>query len=115
MLHYRSDVLNFKRCDWESYSEANRQVATQVASQAADGNIVWIHDCHLILLPAMLFKEAAKRNKRFVIGFFLHTHFPSSDMFKIVPVCGGMLHSNLIGFHTSRYVENFRRTCLDLL
>lgn len=72
-----------------------------------------------MLLSAMLVKEAAKWNKRFVVGFFLHTHFPSGGMFEIVPVWRNLLesvlHSNLIGFHTAGYAENFRRTCVDLL
>lgn len=72
-----------------------------------------------MLLPAMLSEEAARRNKQFVIGFFLHTPFPSGDMFKVVPVRAdllkGVLYSNLIEFHTSNYAENFKRACIDLL
>jgi trehalose-6-phosphate synthase len=112
-------VLAFKKWDWQAYCEFNQQVAVQIAPQEADRDLVWTHDHHLTLLPAKLFREASRRNKRFVIGFFLQTPFPSGDIFKVVSVwrdlLEGVLHSILIGFHTTSYAENFRRTCLDLL
>jgi trehalose 6-phosphate synthase len=99
--------------------QVNRQFAIHTASQAADAGLVWIHDYYLILLPAMLSEEVTRRSKRFAIGFFLHTPFPSCDMFKVVPVwrdhLESAMHGYLIGFHTSTYVENFNRTCHDLL
>lgn len=114
LLHYQSDALSFNRCNWRAYCEVNRQFAIRIALQGADGDFAWIHDYHLILLPAMLSEEAAIRNKRFVVGFFLHTPFPSGDVFKVVLVwrdlLEGVLHSNLVDFHTSSYADNFRRT-----
>ena len=53
---------------------------------------------------------AGMRNVR--IGYFLHTPFPSSEIFRILPVrreiLQGLLKSDLIAFHT------FDCACLNL-
>lgn len=46
-----------------------------------------------------------------VIGFFLHTPFPSSEIFRCLPqrkeLLLGMLGANLIGFQTYSYARHF--------
>jgi trehalose 6-phosphate synthase len=118
-LHYQDTMIRFKDCDWEAYKKVNRHFAVEIAINAADGEIVWVHDYHLMLLPQMLRCEAERWGKKLVIGFFLHTPFPSSDMFRVLPVwkelLEGLLHCDLIGFHSPSYNVNFKRTCGDLL
>lgn len=84
-----------------------------------DGDLVWVHDYHLMLLPLMLSEAALKLDKRITVGFFLHTPFPSGDMFKVLPVWDrileGLLRCKTIGFHTYTYAQNFARTCRDHL
>lgn len=38
--------------------------------------MVWVHDYHLMLMPAMLREEIGNTKKNVKIGFFLHTPFP---------------------------------------
>jgi trehalose 6-phosphate synthase len=118
-LHYQDNMITFNDCDWQAYQKINRQFAVEIAFNAVDGDIVWVHDYHLMLLPQMLQEEAEKRDKKFVIGFFLHTPFPSGYMFRVLPVwreiLEGLLHCDLIGFHAPSYNANFKRTCSDLL
>src|ERR1700761_4322953 len=106
-LHYRDSMINLNDCDWEAYQKVNRQFAVEIAFHAMDGDTVWVHDYHLMLLPQMLREEAGKRGKTLVIGFFLHTPFPSSDMFRVLPVwreiLEGVLHCDLIGFQAQSY------------
>lgn len=45
-----------------------------------DGDLVWVQDYHLMLLPALLRKRTTKKNVR--IGWFLHTPFPSSEIYR---------------------------------
>lgn len=74
------------------------------------GDIIWINDYHLMLLPKLL---RDKLDKKYNIGFFLHTPFPFFEIFISLPkswrreILEGMLGSDLIGFHTSNYVLNF--------
>ncbi|KAH8922502.1 glycosyltransferase family 20 protein [Atractiella rhizophila] len=53
------------------------------------------------------------------IGFFLHTPFPSSEIYRILPVRReillGILHCDLIGFHTYDYARHFLSSCTRIL
>ncbi|EIN03789.1 TPS1 protein [Punctularia strigosozonata HHB-11173 SS5] len=53
------------------------------------------------------------------IGFFLHTPFPSSEIYRILPVRReillGILYSDLIGFHTYDYARHFLSSCTRIL
>lgn len=77
--------------------------------------IVWIHDYHLMLLPSLLRKALPKAN----IGFFLHTPFPSSELFRCLPkrkeILSGILGSDLIGFQTYSHARHFISSCTRVL
>jgi trehalose-6-phosphate synthase len=64
-------------------------------------------DFHIMLLPKIL-REAMSD---LVIGFFLHIPFPSYDIFRLMPwaseITEALLRSDLVGFHTYDYVQNF--------
>ena len=66
----------------------------------ADGDFVWVHDYHLMLLPTFL----RKRFNTVRCGFFLHSPFPSSEVFRTFPnrdlVLRGLLNADVVGFHT---------------
>src|SRR2546428_697722 len=55
------------------------------------------------------------------IGFFLHTPFPSYDVFRTLPttwrreILEGILGADLIGFHTIDYTQHFLRCILRIL
>lgn len=97
----------------------NQRFALQIAEEADSGDIIWVHDYHLMLLPRMLRAELEKRGKSARIGFSLHTPFPSSEIFRTLPVnkdiLDGLLNSDLIGFHTDDYMEHFLESCKKLL
>lgn len=111
--------MRFRQSEWEAYSSVNQRFAETLATDINDGDLVWIHDYHLMLLPLMLSEAATKLGKRVTIGFFLHTPFPSGDIFKVLPVWDKILECLLrcktIGFHTQTYAQNFARTCCDYL
>jgi len=119
LLHYQSNAIKFRQDEWKAYQHVNRLFAEKLATDIEDGDLVWIHDYHLMLLPRMLSEAAMKLSKRVTIGFFLHTPFPSGDMFKVLPVWDqileGLVRCKTIGFHTQTYAQNFARTCCDYL
>jgi trehalose 6-phosphate synthase len=90
-----------------------------VAKDVQDGDLVWVHDYHLMLLPEMLREEIGKDKKNVKIGFFLHTPFPSSEIYRILPVreqlLTGILDCDLIGFHTYDYARHFLSSCSRIL
>jgi trehalose 6-phosphate synthase/phosphatase len=115
LLHSMSQRATFDTGAWKHYRTANEKFAQAVLEVVEEGDTVWVHDYHLFLLPALL-REAIPSLK---IGFFLHTPFPSSDIFRILPECKEVLHgllgADLIGFHTFNYLRHFRSSLLRVL
>jgi trehalose-phosphatase len=76
---------------------------------------VWIQDYHLLLVPGMLRKLMPSA----IIGCFLHTPFPTSELFRCLPhrkdILNGMLGSNLIGFQTYAHSRHFISSCTRVL
>ncbi|ORY30809.1 alpha,alpha-trehalose-phosphate synthase [Naematelia encephala] len=203
LFHYHPGEMNFDSANWLAYREANMRFAEVVSQLAQAGDMVWVQDYHLMLLPMLLrsmlsgesaqpemvrrelgrvkqgvddgvvkgvlgmepgvaeaidegletlddvdesepleFKdntpfrrphftrgmsayqrqETAAREKGkggIRIGFFLHTPFPSSEIYRILPVRReillGVLQCDLIGFHTYDYARHFLSSCTRIL
>ncbi|RVX14479.1 Alpha,alpha-trehalose-phosphate synthase [UDP-forming] 5 [Vitis vinifera] len=62
---------------------------------------------------------ADKRFNRVKLGFFLHSPFPSSEIYRTLPVrdelLRALLNSDLIGFHTFDYARHFLSCCSRML
>jgi trehalose 6-phosphate synthase len=114
ILHYQSGV-SFNESAWKSYQKVNTIFADTVASEAQSGDIIWIHDYHLLLLPAYLRERLNAQGKKCAIGFTLHTPFPAEDFWRSLPIqkdlLAGVLACDLIGFHTDEYKRNFVECC----
>ncbi|KAF9168867.1 threalose-6-phosphate phosphatase [Mortierella sp. AD011] len=97
--------------NWEDYVFVNQQFADAVAEQYRTGDIVWIHDYHLLLVPHLLRQKLPGA----AIGVFIHTPFPSSEIFRCLPmrveVLNGLLGANQIGFQTYSYARHFISCC----
>ncbi len=103
----------FRRGWWRRYVEVNRRYAEATAKAmelGADGDLVWVHDYQLQLVPRML-RTLAPDNR---IGFFLHIPFPPEEIFARLPwrtqVLEGLLGADVIGFQTSLGAQNFVRS-----
>jgi len=119
LFHYHPGEITFDESAWDAYTEANRLFAKAVAKDVQDNDMVWVHDYHLMLMPAMLREELGNTKQNVKIGFFLHTPFPSSEIYRILPVRNeillGVLHCDLIGFHTYDYARHFLSSCSRIL
>jgi len=115
LLHYGAHLAVLERGWWRAYQRANRIFAAKVAEVARPGDVIWVHDYHLMLLPEML----RQRLRDVRIVYFLHTPFPSSEIFRILPwrreLVQGLLGAELIGFHTFDYLRHFRATVQRVL
>ena len=115
LLHYMPNYLRYEPGWWDTYHAVNQRFADKVLATAQDGDLVWVHDYQLLLVPAML--KAARPDLR--VGFFLHTPFPAYDVFRCHPrrreLVEGMLGADLLGFHTFGYLRHFRSTAAQLL
>ena len=100
---------------WNHYVAVNQRFADVLAQTYCDGDVVWINDYHLMLVPAMLreLRPCAK------IGFFLHIPFPSDEVFRCLYVrrelLNGLLAADLIGYQTYSFARHFLMTCSKIL
>ncbi len=74
LFHYFPNYAVFSDSLWNAYKKGNQLFADVLEDILRPGDTVWIHDFHLMLLPAML----RRRIPDLSIGFFLHIPFPSS-------------------------------------
>ncbi|WOL01848.1 hypothetical protein Cni_G10565 [Canna indica] len=123
LLHYLLPLspsslggLPFDRALWLSYLSANKLFAERLIELLnPDEDFVWIHDYHLLAVPTFL----RRRSPRVKLGFFLHSPFPSSEIFRTIPVrdelLRALLNCDLVGFHTFDYARHFLSSCSRLL
>lgn len=112
LFHYLLDKVALESRDFEMYKSVNERFADTVAMHYKSGDLIWVHDYQLMLLPSLLRERLPDAR----IGFFLHIPFPSSEVFRILPwrkeVLEGLLGADLIGFHTLAYMRHFTGTLL---
>lgn len=115
LCHYESELVRFDTTHWESYVKVNEIFAKHIANIYKKGDVVWVHDFHLFLLPKML----KQINKNIKVGFFLHIPFPSSEVYKTLPVrkeiLDGVSYADLIGFHDFSYLRHFASSLYNIL
>jgi trehalose 6-phosphate synthase/phosphatase len=107
LFHYLIDRLPLRSQNWDAYRRVNQRFADAVVDELRPGDIVWVHDYHLMLVPGMV----RERRPDARIGFFLHIPFPAPEVFRILPwrreLLMGVLGADLVGFHTPSYAGHF--------
>ena len=97
----------FHRTWWAAYVAVNRRFAEKAAAVAEPGDIVWVHDYQLQLVPAML--RDLRPDVR--IGFFLHIPFPPVELYSRLPwrapIVEGLLGADMVAFQTRKDAQNF--------
>jgi trehalose 6-phosphate synthase/phosphatase len=56
LLHYISPYARYEEHWWQTYQKVNRIFADAVLDFVQEGDTVWVHDYHLMLLPLYLRK-----------------------------------------------------------
>jgi len=104
-----------KQEHWQKYQLVNGKFAATITELKQEREMVWVNDNQLLLVPKYVFRKDLNAN----IGFFLHSPFPSSDIYKMFPyraeVLKSLLSCNLIGFHLFEYARNFYTACRRIL
>ena len=109
VCHYRVDLANFDEHDFETYAEVNRRFAKLVHPRAAPGDVIWIHDYHLMLMGRDL-RELGWKGR---MGYFLHIPFPPPEIFMSLPAHAQLVRAlcafDVIGFQTTNDRRNFEK------
>ncbi|KAF4618814.1 hypothetical protein D9613_009732 [Agrocybe pediades] len=94
------------------YESANAAFARRIADVYRPGDLIWVHDYHLLLVPKLVRESIPDA----ALGLFVHTPFPSSEVFRCLPrrkeILDGMLGANLVCFQTYSYSRHFISTCI---
>jgi trehalose 6-phosphate synthase/phosphatase len=102
LFHYFPSYTAYEQASWQTYRQVNQLFCEVVLEIVEPGDIVWVHDYHLMLLPRLL----RQRRADIAIGFFLHIPFPTYEVYRQLPsgwradILDGLLGADLIGLHT---------------
>ncbi|KAI4145844.1 MAG: hypothetical protein LQ340_006143 [Diploschistes diacapsis] len=118
LFHYKQTEPAEIRADrkrWKDYCRLNQKFADKIVEVYKPGDIVWVHDYHLMLLPSLL----RQRLPNVYIGFMLHVPFPTSELVKCLSrrkeILEGVLGANMIGFQAYSYSRHFASCCSRIL
>ncbi|TAK74731.1 MAG: bifunctional alpha,alpha-trehalose-phosphate synthase (UDP-forming)/trehalose-phosphatase [Gammaproteobacteria bacterium] len=117
LFHYMPSYASYYDDDWQAYETVNQLFSNALCEVIKPGDVVWVHDYHLLLLPNLIRHQFP----HLPIGFFLHISFPSFEIFQFLPkrcrddILYGMLGADLIGFHTHEYSQHFLKATLRSL
>lgn len=112
LFHHLPAYAGFDSADWQAYQRVNALFSEKIAETVQAGDMLWIHDYHLFLLPGILHQQFPDLK----IGFFLHIPFPTHHSLQLLPencrkaLLKGLTGCDLIGFHTEEYLRNFKET-----
>lgn len=118
LFHYFTTYVSFDEDFWDSYKRVNELFCDAVMEVVKPGDVIWIHDYHLMLLPKML---RLRLGDKYPIGFFLHIPFPAYDVYSMLPkkwreeILTGLIGADLLGFHTFDYTQHFLKSVLRIL
>ncbi len=115
LFHYFPKEARYDDAYWRMYQFVNKLFAKTTLTFATPNAKIWVHDYQLMLVPQLL--RTAQKDA--TIGFFLHTPFPSFEVFRLIPereaLLEGLLGANMIGFHTYDYVHYFLTSIVKIL
>ena len=115
ICHYFPSYTHYEQVFWDSYRDVNNKFKEAVLQLAEPGDVIWVHDYQLLLLPGLVRQEMSD----VTIGFFQHIPFPSAEIFRLIPwraeLLEGMVGADLVGFHTYDDVRHFLSSVSRLL
>ncbi|KAL7682925.1 putative glycosyl transferase, family 20, HAD-superfamily hydrolase, subfamily IIB, HAD superfamily [Plasmopara halstedii] len=105
----------WQKVAWQAYANVNQLFAHKICELYEQGDVVWVHDYHLLLTPSYIVRKVRAAN----VGLFLHVPFPSSEVFRTLSMrkelLRGMLNADHIGFHLYEYARHFMSACRRIL
>lgn len=117
LFHYFPSLVEYQKEYFDAYVTANNIFADRILSIYQPGDVIWVHDYQLMLVPHLVREKLPDAT----IGFFLHIPFPSYELFRLLPtglkreLLKGILGADLIGFHTHDYVQHFIQSAKMIL
>lgn len=100
---------------WHDYVKFNEAYFQKIKAIYKPGDIIWIHDYYLLLLPQLLRMEYPDA----FIGLYVHAPFPSSEYFRCLSkrtqLLDGMIGADKIAFQSESFQRHFLSCCARVL
>lgn len=94
---------------WAPYAATSAIFAKRIAEIYKPGDLIWVHDYHLLLVPKLLRQLIPEA----VIGLFVHTPWPSSEVFRCLPRQSAYLSSTLSVWLTTCTIQVERKFSME--
>jgi trehalose 6-phosphate synthase/phosphatase len=108
VAHGLAATQPFTSAQWKAVEHVTNHFANTIKQLLEPSDCIWIHDYHLMLLPA----ELRKRGVTNRIGFFLHTPFPRAAQFQALPhaseLIKSLLMADVLGVQVARDVTRLQ-------
>lgn len=107
LFHDLQSRCNFDPCYWDAHIAINRRFAAKAATESRPGDLIWVHDYHLMSVATSLRQHGVTEH----LAYFHHIPFPGPDIFEKLPwraeILTALLNFDVVGFQTSRDQRNF--------
>jgi trehalose 6-phosphate synthase/phosphatase len=117
LSHTFPSLVHLDEASWDAYRAVNRAFCQALVPHLEPGDLVWVHDYHLMLLPRLLREQAPDLH----VAYFHHVPFPHLDVLRVLPdpwvrsLLDGLLGADVVGFHTYDDVRHALRATERLL
>lgn len=116
-----ADMIAEEQRWWAGYNKMNETFSLAMQQLLRPGDIAWVHDYHLMLLPRYLSEwmneEYGRRAVHLV--FFMHIPFPTSQIFRSLTAAHelleGMVSADVVGFHVFDHARHFLNACKRIM
>ena len=109
LAHHMIEKARFNPQDFRSYRQVNARFARAIAQAAEPGDVVWIHDYQLTLVPGLLRRLGCANP----VALFWHIPWPALPVLRLCPerkeILFDLLGADWIGFQTEEWKEAFVR------
>jgi len=107
LFHYMSTKFRYRPHERDAYESINRQFARHLQPLLREGDLLWVHDYHLIPLARHLRELGVDAP----IGFFLHIPFPYIETLRVLPNYAELVRDltryDVVGFQTDSDLTSF--------
>jgi trehalose 6-phosphate synthase len=105
----------FREAWTDGYARVNETYAEAVCEELErrPDAIVWFHDYHLYLAPALVRARVPEAR----LSHFVHIPWPQAEYWHVLPdehrraIHEGLCANDVVGFHTERWRRNFLQSC----
>jgi trehalose 6-phosphate synthase len=107
LFHELPPTSSFEPAYWRRYLDVNARYAESICREALPGDVIWVHDYHLMLQGKLLSGHFNQDQ----LTFFLHIPFPPLEVFAKLPwkleILDSLLWFGTVGLQTAEDRQNF--------